>query len=431
MQFNLEKLDKNFVSVGVVVETDEINAALTEAYKKVVQKVNLPGFRKGHTPRMILEKQFGKEIFFEDALDIMVQNAYRGALDELKLEPIAQPELDVAEGLDPEKPFTFKIKMEILPDVTLGEYKGLTVEKKTVAVDDEQVEKRLQELRERHAQVVPTDKAVLEIGDFAIIDFEGFLDGTPFPGGAAQGHTLEIGSNTFIPGFEEQLVGMEVGADKEITVKFPDDYHGKELAGKDATFKVSLKEIKVKELPELDDDFAQSIGKFETLEDLKADLKAKMITAAQHEAESAYSQAVIDQAVENAVVDVPETLIAREVKEMIHQFQHSLAYQGLNFEQYLKYVNKSEADVLQEFRPDAEKRVKTDLVLTKIAKVEQMDVSETELDVKVSELAGRYQQKDVAKFKKDLKSKGRLEDIKQSILLEKAAEYLKGNAVAK
>lgn len=431
MQFNLEKLDKNFVSVEVAVDTEEIDTALAEAYKKVVQKVNLPGFRKGHIPRQILEKQFGKEVFFEDALDIMVHNAYRGALDELKLEPIAQPELDVAEGLDPEKPFSFKIKMEVLPQVTLGEYRGLAVEKKTVTINDEQVEERLQALRERHAQIAPSDKQVVETGDFAIIDFEGFVDGTPFAGGAAQGHSLEIGSGSFIPGFEEQLIGMTVGAEKEIAVKFPEDYHGEELAGKDAIFKVSLKEIKVKELPELDDEFAQSIGKFENMAALKADLKTKMTTAAEQETESAYSQAVIDLAVENATVEVPETLIIREMDEMVHQFQHSLAYQGLNFEQYLKYVNKTEDDVLQEFRPDAEKRVKTDLVLTNIAKAEQMDVSETELDEKVTELAGRYQQKNVAKFKKDLKSKGRLEDIKQSILLEKATEFVKGNAVAK
>jgi len=431
MQFNLEKLDKNLVSVEVSVSTGEIEEALAEAYKRVVKKVNLPGFRKGHVPRPILEKQFGKEVLYEDALDIIVQKAYLQALTELKLEPIAQPQLDMGETFNPDQEFKFKIKVEVLPEVNLGQYKGLEVEKKVVNVDDAQVEERLQALRERHAEIVVSDKKVLENGDFAVIDFEGFVDGKPFAGGAAQAYTLEIGSGSFIPGFEDQLVGMEVGTEKEIQVKFPEDYHSTELAGKDATFKVSLKEIKVKEYPELDDEFAKSVGNYETLEDLKADLKKRMQATAEMEAEADYAQAVIDKAAENAEVDIPETLIKQEAEDLLHRFEHNLAYQGLTLDQYLTYVKKTREEVLEEFIPQAQKRVKTDLVLSNIAKVEGIEATEEEVDEKLAELAARYQQKNVAKFKKDLQANGRLEDIKQAIILEKTADFIKENAVAK
>lgn len=427
MQFNLEKLDKNFVSVGVSVDTDEIEEALAGAYKRVVNKANLPGFRKGHIPRPILEKHFGKEVLYEDALDIMVSKAYLNALAEFKLEPIAQPQLDAEEALDPSKSFNFKIKLEVLPEVTLGEYKGLEIEKKEVNIDDAQVEERLQLLRERHAEVVLSDKKVLENGDFAVIDFEGFVDGKPFAGGAAQAYSLEIGSGSFIPGFEEQLVGMEVGTEKEIAVTFPKDYQNEELAGKDATFKVTLKEIKVKEYPELDDEFAKSIGKFENLNELKEDLKTRMIAAAEKDAESEFAQAAIDKAVENAKVEIPETLIRQETEDLLNRFEHNLAYQGLNLEQYLNYFKKTKEEIEAEFRPEAVKRVKTDLVLSNIAKAEKIEATEAELDEKINELATRYQQKNVAKFKKELQSKGRLEDIRQAIILEKTADYIKEN----
>lgn len=431
MQFNLEKLDKNLVSVEVSVSTDEIEEALAEAYKRVVKKVNLPGFRKGHVPRPILEKQFGKEVLYEDALDIIVQKAYLQTLTELKLEPIAQPQLDMGETFNPEQEFKFKIKVEVLPEVTLGQYKGLEVEKKAVNIDDAQVEERLQALRERHAEIVVSDKKVLENGDFAVIDFEGFVDGKPFAGGAAQAYTLEIGSGSFIPGFEEQLVGMEVGTEKEIQVKFPEDYHSTELAGKDATFKVSLKEIKVKEYPELDDEFVKSVGKYENLEELKADLKARMQATAEMEAEAAYAQAVIDKAAENAEVDIPETLIKQEAEDLLHRFEHNLAFQGLNLDQYLAYVKKTREEMLEEFMPEARKRVKTDLVLSNIAKAEGIEATDEEVEEKVVELAARYQQKNVAKFKKNLQANGRLEDIRQAIILEKTADFIKENAVAK
>lgn len=431
MQCNLEKLDKNFVAVEVTLSSEEIEEALAESYKKVVQKVTIPGFRKGHIPRPILEKHFGKEVLFEEALDIMVTKGYLEALKKFELHPISQPKLDVKEALDPEKPFEFKITIEVLPEVKLGQYKELEVEKKTVHVDDAQVEERLKSLQERHAEIVLSEKTTLENGDFAVIDFEGYVDAKPFSGGAAQAYTLEIGSGSFIPGFEEQLVGMEVGTEKEIQVKFPENYQSTELAGKDATFKVALKEIKVKEYPELDDEFAKSIGNFQNIAELKEDLKSRMISTAEMNAEADFAQAVIDKAVENAEVDIPDTLIKQEMEDLMHRFEHNLAYQGITLDQYLEYFKKSKEEMMEEFRPDAIKRVKTDLVLSDISKNEKIVISEAELDEKINELAERYQQKNVNKFRRELESKGRLDDIKQAIILEKTADFLKAQAIPK
>lgn len=427
MQFNLEKLDKNFVALEVTVDTEEIDQALAESYKKVVKKVNIPGFRKGHIPRAMLEKQFGKEVLYEDAIDILVPKGYLEALEKYKLEPIDQPKLDLEEAFEAGKPFVFKATVEVVPEVKLGQYKGLEIEKAKVEVKEEQVAERLSSLQERHAELVLSDKKNLEKGDFAVIDFEGYIEGKPFSGGAAQAYSLEIGSGSFIAGFEEQLIGMEVGTTKDINVTFPDDYPREDLVGKEATFKVSLKEIKVKEIPAADDDFAQSVGNFETIDALKADLREKMTEWAKQEADNNFAQAAVNQAVENAKIEVPETLIKREMDELLHRFGHNLAYQGLNLEQYLEYTKKTNEQVLEDFRPEAIKRVRTDLVLSNVAETEKLEVTEEELDEKLVELAERYQQKNAANLRESLESKGQLGSIKQAILLEKAADFIKEN----
>lgn len=430
MQFNLEKLDKNFVALEVAFDTEEVEEALSESYKRVVQKVNIPGFRKGHVPRAILEKQFGKEVLYEEAIDIILPKGYLKALEEYKLEPIDQPKLEVKEAFEAGKPFAFKATVEVLPEVKLGQYKGLEIEKPKVEVKDEQVAERLASLQERHAELVLSEKKNLEKGDFAIIDFEGYTDGKPFSGGAAQAYSLEIGSGSFIPGFEEQLIGMEVGTDKDIKVTFPNDYPREDLAGKEATFRVSLKEIKVKEIPDADDEFAKSVGNFETIEDLKTDLREKMTEWAKQDAESSFAQAAVNQAVENAEIETPETLVKREMEDLLHRFEHNLAYQGLTLDKYLVYVKKSKEEVLEDFRPEALKRVKTDLVLSNIAQIENLEVTEEELNEKLQELAERYQQKNSAQLRETLESKGQLGSIKQAILLEKASDFIKENATA-
>ncbi len=427
MQFNLEKLDKNFVLVTVTSSEAEVDEALAEGYKRVVNKINLPGFRKGHIPRHILEAQFGKEVLYEDAMDYLVSKGYFQAIQELKIEPIDRPKLEVVEPIVSGKPFEFKVTVEVLPEVKLGQYKGLQVAKVHPQIGEEQVNERLEALRQRHSELVLSDKQALEKGNFAVIDFEGFIDDKPFSGGAAQSYTLEIGSGNFIPGFEEQLIGMEVGSSRDIKVTFPTDYQSSDLAGKEAVFKVNLIEIKVKELPELDDEFAKSIGNFENLEQLKNDLEEKLISNAQRESEANFLQSAIDKAVENSEVDLPETLIQQEIKELLHRFEHNLSYQGLTMDHYLKYTQKTEEQVLEEFRPEAIKRVKTDLVLSSIAKAEKIGVDESELDAKIEELASIYQQKDSKKLRRDLTKNGRIADIEQSILLEKTAGFIKEN----
>lgn len=427
MQFNLEKLDKNFVALEVTFNEEEVEEALAEGYKRVVKKVNIPGFRKGHVPRAILEKQFGKEVLYEDAIDIILPKGYLKALEEYKLEPIDQPKLDVNEAFEAGKPFVFKATVEVLPEVKLGQYKGLEIEKPKVEIKDEQVAERLASLQERHAELVLSDKKNLEKGDFAVIDFEGYIDDQPFSGGAAQAFSLEIGSGSFIPGFEEQLIGMEVGTDKDIKVTFPEDYPREDLAGKEAAFKVSLKEIKVKEIPAADDEFAKSVGNFETIEDLKADLREKMVEWATQDAESSFAQAAVNKAVENAEFETPETLVKREMDDLLHRFEHNLAYQGLTLEKYLDYVKKTKEEVLDDFRPEAVKRIKTDLVLSNIAKSENLEVTEEELNEKLQELAERYQQKNSAKLRQTLEKNGQLSSIKQAILLEKASDFIKEN----
>ncbi len=430
MQFNLEKLDKNFVALEITVNTEEIEEALAESYKRVVKKVNIPGFRKGHIPRAILEKQFGKEVLYEEAIDIVLPKGYLKALEEYKLEPIDQPKLDVKEPFEAGKPFVFKATVEVVPEVKLGKYKGLEVEKVNAEVKEEQIAERLASLQERHAELVLSDKKNLEKGDFAIIDFEGYIDGQPFSGGAAQAYSLEIGSGSFIAGFEEQLTGMEVGTSKDVKVTFPSDYPREDLGGKEAVFKVSLKEIKVKEIPAADDDFAQSIGNFETIDALKADLREKMTEWAKQEADSNFAQAAVSKAVDNAKIEVPDTLVKREMDELLHRFEHNLAYQGLNLDQYLNYTKKTNEEVLEDFRPEAIKRVKTDLVLSNIAETENLEVTEEELNEKLVELADRYQQKSAAKLRESLEGKGQLGSIKQAILLEKAADFIKENTKA-
>lgn len=431
MQFKLEKLEKNFVLLEVTTEVNEVEEALSEGYKKVVNKVNLPGFRKGHIPRHILEAQFGKEVLYEDAMEILVSKAYFEGLKKYDLSPIDQPKLDVTEPFEAGKNFNFKVTIEVLPEVKLGQYKGLEIEKKSAIVGEKEINERLEALQKRHAELVLSDKKVLENGDFAVIDFEGFVDDKPFSGGAAQSYTLEIGSGNFIPGFEEQLIGMEVNSEREVNVVFPEDYQSEDLAGKDAVFKVALKEIKVKEVPEIDDEFAKSVGNFENLEQLKDDLKIKITQMAEKDVDTSFTQDAVNKAVENAEVDVPEILVKKEMEDLMHRFEHNLSYQGITLDRYLTYVNKSQEDIMEGFRPEAQKRVQTDLVLNKIAVEEKLEVPDDELNAKIKELATMYEQKDPVKLRRDLEKRGRLDDLKQAILLEKATDFIKENSIQK
>lgn len=430
MSSSLERLEKNLVSLELTISPEQIEKALEKAYHIVVKKVSLPGFRKGKIPRKILEAHFGRGVLYEDAIDILVPEAYEAALKEHQLEPIDQPKFDVVKQFEEGSPFVLKATVEVLPEVTLGEYKGLKVEKSEAIVTDEQVEERLKALQERHGELVAVDdRTVLQKGDFAIIDFEGYIDGKPFPGGAGQGQTLEIGGGAFIPGFEEALIGMEVGTEREISVTFPEDYRATELAGKPATFKVTLQEIKVKELPELDDEFAKALG-LDSLDKLKEDFKTRMQEAAERQRDQAWEEAVIAKAVENAQVEVPNVLVEREIDQVIHEFEHNLAYQGLNMEQYMQLAEKNEEAIRAEFTPAAQKRAKTDLVLEAIGKAEHLEASDDEINAKIAEIIQAYPPKDRAKAEKELRKPSRADGLHRALLMEKTIKFLTQNAVS-
>ncbi|MGI5870871.1 MAG: trigger factor [Bacillota bacterium] len=429
MPSTLEKLDKNFVSIELTTSTEEIDEALEQAYHRVVKKINIPGFRKGKVPRRIIEAQYGKGILYEDAVEILVAKKYDEAIKEHGLVPVDQPHFDVVEPFEEGKPFVIKAKVEVLPEVKLGEYKGLKVAKPEVKVTPEQVEERLQSLRERHSELVVSDKKVLEKGDFAIIDFEGFLDGKPFPGGAGQGYTLEIGSGTFIPGFEDAIIGMETGMEREINLTFPEDYHVADLAGKPVVFKVNLREIKVKELPELDGEFAKVLG-YESMEQLREELGKRMEEAAIRQRDAAWEEEVVAKAVENATVEISDTLVERQTHRMIHEFEQNLAYQGLTLDSYLKYAEKDLDTVKQEFRPGAEKRVKTDLVIDAIAKAEGLEPTEEEVDAQIEKMLAAYPPKDKAKMEKEMKKPSRRDAVKDALRGEKAVRFVIEQAVA-
>lgn len=423
MSSTLERLENNLVTLELTISPEAIDQSLDRAYLQIVQKVSLPGFRKGKIPRRVLETHFGRGVLYEDAVDILVPEAYDEALREHNLEPIDQPQFDVVKPFQEGEPFVIKATVEVMPVVTLGVYKDLQVEKTTAVITDEQVDERLQALRERHSELVGSERTILEKGDFATIDFEGYIDGHPFPGGAGQGQSLEIGSNSFIPGFEEALIGMEVDTEREIAVTFPTDYRATELAGKPATFKVSLKDIKVKELPALDDDFAKALG-LDSLEQLKEDFKIRMQETAEHQAEQAWEEGIVAKAVENAKTDVPMKLIEREIDHMIQEFEHNLSYQGLNFETYLQLAEKTPESVRNEFVPAAEKRVKTDLVLEAIGRAEGLEPSDDELKEKVQALIESYPAKDRAKAQKEFKKPARAEGLRRALLMEKAVHFL-------
>ncbi|NLY90622.1 MAG: trigger factor [Firmicutes bacterium] len=390
MQSTLDKLDNNRVLLKFEANPEEVAAAFTQAYKKVVKQVSVPGFRKGKTPRFILEQQFGKEIFHQDAVEILVTKGYYEAVREHKLEPVDNPKIDFDGAIEEGKPFAFQAEVEVLPEVELGAYKEIKVEKEEPVVTDEEVRQELKALQERHAELVACDKQNLEKGDFAVIDFEGYLDQKPFPGGAAQGYTIEVGAGRFIPGFEDGLIGMAPGEERELNLTFPEEYHQKDLAGKAVVFKVKLHEIKTKELPALDDDFAKSMGEYETLAALEEAQRKRLQEYKEKEARRRLENEVIKKVVAESKVQLTDTLIRREVDHMVHHLEHDLEARGLKLEEYLAHTGQTLEKMREELRPQAEERVKTDLVLSAITKAEGITVSQDELKERVQYLLQFY-----------------------------------------
>ncbi len=425
MAVKVDKIEKNRVSMEITVPAGEFQTAYDRAYKRISAQVNISGFRKGKAPKALVEARVGKEAIIEEAYEYVIPEAYKKALDESGIEPVDRPEVEVVSA-DAGKEMVFTVKVYVKPEVELGQYKGLGVDKSIEAVTEEQVENQLKSLQERYAKITNLEEGTVENGDTAVIDFEGFVDDVEFPGGKGTDYPLVIGSNSFIPGFEEQLIGAALGAEVEVRVTFPEEYHSADLAGKDALFKVAVKGIKRKELTHLDDEFAKDVSEFESLEELKSDIRNKLLKTAEERAEREFKNAVIQKAVENSTVDIPAVMIDHRVGDMINDLAQRLQYQGLSFEQYLQYAGTSQNELMEKYRPQAEQSVKTELVLEAVAKAEGIEASDEEIQAEIEKYAAQYKQ-EPAQFRKILEQRGELNLFGRGVVNDKTVDMLAAN----
>ncbi|MCF8001035.1 MAG: trigger factor [Halanaerobiales bacterium] len=425
MEIKKNELEGNKVELQVEIEPERVNEALEQAYKKVVKDIDISGFRKGKVPRKVLEARYGKEVLHKDALDILIPQGYSEAIEETGIEPIDQPDIKDY-NIEEDEPFTFTAEVEVTPDVELGEYKDLEIEKEDAEVTEEEIEAEIDKARNQHSQLVSTDKEVVEEGDFVIIDFEGKKDGEKFPGGSAEEYSLEIGSNTFIPGFEEQLVGATVGEELEINVTFPEDYNAKDLAGEEVVFDVEVKEIKEKQLPELDDEFAKEVSDYETFEEYKESVKERLQKNKEERTEREYENKLIETASENAEVDVPAKMVEEELDKMYQNFAQSVSQQGMEVEDYLDYMGTDEEGWREQNREAAENRTRSNLILEAIAEKEGIEISEEEIEEQIEEIAENNDQ-DPEQIKAFLQMQGQLDGLKDGLRMQKTIEYLKEN----
>ena len=417
MSLQVEKLEKNMAKLTIEVSAEDLDKAMQGAYQKAKNRISIPGFRKGKAPRKMIEQMYGKGIFLEDAANALIPEHYSKALAECELEIVSQPEIDVTQA-EPGKPFIFTAEVAVKPEVTLGEYKGLEVPKSNTEVTDEEMEKELKSEQEKNSRTVTVEDRAAENGDTLTIDFEGFVDGVAFEGGKGTDYPLTLGSNTFIPGFEDQLVGAENGAHVEVNVTFPEEYQAKELAGKAAVFQCDVKKIEAKELPELDDDFAKDISEFDTLEEYKAELKKNLTLKKEQEALRAKEDAAVDKAIENAQMEIPEAMVNTQARQMLDDFARRMQSQGLSMEQYFQFTGQSADKMMEEMKPQAMKRIQTRLVLEKIAEAEDIQISEEEITEEISKMAEMYKME--ADKLKELMGERELEQMKKDMAVQKA-----------
>ncbi|KIL36387.1 trigger factor [Cohnella kolymensis] len=422
MKANWEKIEKNLGVLDVEVEAEQVAKALDKAFKKVAQKANVPGFRKGKVPRTIFEARFGVESLYQDAIDILLPEAYTNAVEMTGIEPIDRPDVDV-EQFGKGQSFKFKAKVMVKPEVKLGAYKGLEVPAADTDVSEEEVNAELERLQQRHAELVVVDEGPAQMGDHTVIDFEGFLDGEPFEGGKGERFSLELGSGSFIPGFEEQVVGLNIAEEKEINVTFPENYQAENLAGKPVVFKVKLHEIKRKSLPALDDEFAKDVSEFDTLEEYKADLTNKLKERKAKDAESTREAAVVDKAAEGAEVEIPSVMIDAEVDQMMKDFENRLSQQGMNLELYFQFSGQDEAALKEQMKGDAEKRVRNNLVLEEVAKAENLEVSEEDINEELESLSKLYG-RSAEELRSLFAAQGYLDNLGADLKVRKAVKFL-------
>ncbi len=390
MSVKWEKQEGNEGVLTFEVSAEEFDKALDQAFNKVKKDVQIPGFRKGKIPRGLFEKRFGVEALYQDAVDIVLPSAYMQAVAEAEIEPVDQPDIDI-ESIGKGEPLVFTAKVTVKPEVKLGEYKGLEVEDEEVEVTDEDVMHDLEHQREHHAELVVKEDGEVENGDTVVIDFEGFVDGEPFDGGKAENHSLEIGSGQFIPGFEEQLIGKKPGEEVEVEVTFPEDYHAEELAGKEATFKVTIHEVKYKELPQLDDEFAKDLDdEVDTLEELKAKKKEQLLEKRTEEADNKKRETLIEKASENSEIAIPDAMVESELDQMVQEFEQRLQMQGMTLEMYSQFSGQDKDALKEQMREDAKKRVKTNLTLDAIAETEELEATDEDVEAELDKMAEMY-----------------------------------------
>lgn len=401
MSVSVEKLEGNKVKVRFEVDAETFEQGMQKAYLKNRGRINVPGFRKGKAPRKLIENMYGEGVFYDDAFDAVFPEVYGKALDDKLFDPVAQPSLQDIEQIGAGQTLIFTAEVYVRPEVTLGQYKGVSAHKHDHPVTDEDVERQVEAAREKQARMIDVEDRPVQDDDIVKLDYAGSVDGVPFQGGTAQDQQLTIGSGQFIPGFEEQLVGLKVGEEKDINVTFPAEYHAEELAGKDAVFHAKINGIQVKELPELDDEFAKDVSEFDTLADYRADIRKKLEDDAAKHVKEAFENDVVDAVVENATVDVPPPMTDREVDRMVREFQMRLMYQGMRMEDFLQYTGQTEEMMREQYRQQAEKRVKTDLVLSSIEDAEGVEATEEEVDAEIQKYADQVQ-KSLEETKKDL-----------------------------
>ena len=422
MSLQVEKLEKNMAKLTIEVSAEEFEAAIEKAYQKNKGKMNIQGFRKGKAPRQMIEKMYGVGVFYEDAANIIIPEAYSKEVAECKdIEIVSQPEIDVVQ-IEKGKSFIFTAVVATKPEVELGEYKGIQVEVSVPEIKDEDVEAELKKAQEEQARTVPVEDRPVADGDIATIDFEGFVDGVAFEGGKGTDYALTIGSHSFIDTFEEQLIGKNIGEEVEVNVTFPEEYHAEELKGKPALFKVVVKEIKVKELPELDDDFAQDVSDFDTLAEYKADIKAKLVEKAEKVAKNEKEEKLIDAIIANSKMEIPEAMIETQQDQMVREFANRIASQGLSFDQYMQFTGMTMDAMKEQMKPQALKRIQVRLVLEAIAAKEAFEITEEDIEKELETMASMYQM-DIAKLK-EIVSDNEKEAMKKDIAVSKAAELI-------
>lgn len=427
MSLQVENLEHNMAKLTIEVSAEDVEKALQQAYLKERKRISLPGFRKGKVPRQVIEKMYGPEVFYDEAANHMISEAYGKAYDECELEIASQPKVEIVQ-LEKGKPFIFTAEVAVKPEVALGEYKGLKVDKVSAEVTDEEVDAEIEKERERNARTVDvTDRAVQD-KDQITLDFEGFVDGTAFEGGKGEDYSLTIGSGAFIPGFEDQLIGAEIGKETEVKVTFPEEYQAKELAGKEAVFKCTVKTIKVKELPELDDEFASDVSEEgETMEEYKAEVRGKLKERKEREAKEKKENQVVEQAVANAEIDLPEPMVDLQARQMADDFARRIMQQGMTLEQYFQFTGLSEEKMMEELKPQAEKRIRTRLVLEAIVAAENIEVSDERLEEELKKMAEAYQM-EVDKLK-EFMGENEKKQMKEDIAVQEAVTLITEAAV--